>query len=90
MIASRSFDSASRCADESVIEAPKPSIRWKRWDGSIVIVGTPAAGAAIDASDCCFSRFCLSPVVIHTRVPSAPSAGAAPVRPAASARTGST
>ena len=72
MIASRSFDLASRWADESVIEAPKPSIRWNRWDGSIVIVGTPSAGAPIDAPVCSVSRFCLSPVVIHTRVPSRP------------------
>ena len=90
MIASRCGDSASRCADESVIEAPKPSIRWNRCDGSTVIVGTPSAGAPIDASDCCVSRFCRSPVVIHTRAPLAPEAGAAPVKNAASARTGST
>ena len=75
MIARRCGEAASSVAEESVIEAPKPSIRWKVWRGSTVIVGAPATGGARAERGCWASRSALSPVVIHARGSCAAAAG---------------
>src|SRR3954451_23141140 len=66
MIASRCGELAITCAEESVIDAPKPAMRWNRWAGSTSIVGAPATGSPVASGGCSVSRFALSPVVIQT------------------------
>ena len=66
-IASRSGEGASRRAEESVIEAPSPSMRWSARVGSTAIVGADGSGAPSAADGCSASRLVWSPVVSQAR-----------------------